>query len=613
MSIAEPLTQPKQHEVSDQPRINDFVIHVATVNGSGSQSANTALLRAIMQMGIPVSGKNLFPSNIQGLPTWFTIRVNKDGYLARKDHVDVLVAMNPETAHSDVMKVPAGALVVYDQPLKLDSLRDDLTFYAVPFNDLVKPVVDMPKLRKLVRNIIYDGVLAWLLGIDMESLEIAIQKQFKRKPKAAELNIKAARVGYEFAKDNLPAQNKFRLERMNKTENKILIDGNGAAALGCMFAGVQVVTWYPITPSSSLAEQLSDYMTRYRMDPETGKATFAILQAEDELAAIGMVLGAGWAGARAMTATSGPGISLMAEFSGLAYYAEVPGVVFDVQRVGPSTGMPTRSMQGDVLFTAVLSHGDTQHIMLFPNSPEEIFDMSLEAFDLAEHLQTLIFVMSDLDLGMNMWMSDPFQYPQKPMNRGKVLSAEDLEKIQDWGRYKDVDGDGIPYRTIPGTHHPKAPYFTRGSGHTEYARYTEDPVEFTKVLDRIKKKYEKARDILPAPVIEQDSNARIAFISYGTSHWPVVESRDILRNEHGIETNYLRLRAYPFNKQVQDFIDAHDRVYVVEQNRDAQMLKLMRMEFTPEQIAKLRSIRSYDGLPMSSEHLLTHFFEQEKA
>ncbi len=613
MSIAEPLTQPKEREVAAQPRINDFVIHVATVNGSGSQSANTALLRAIMQMGIPVSGKNLFPSNIQGLPTWFTIRVNKDGYLARKDHVDVLVAMNPETAHSDVMKVPSGAIVVYDQPLKLDSLRDDLTFYSIPFNDLVKPVVDMPKLRKLVRNIIYDGVLAWLLGIDMESLEVAIQKQFKRKPKAAELNIKAARVGYEYAKDNLPPQNKFRLERMNKTANKILIDGNGAAALGCMFAGVQVVTWYPITPSSSLAEQLTDYMTRYRMDPETGKATFAILQAEDELSAIGMVLGAGWAGARAMTATSGPGISLMAEFAGLAYYAEVPGVIFDVQRVGPSTGMPTRSMQGDTLFVALLSHGDTQHIMLFPNSPEEIFDMSIEAFDLAEHLQTLIFVMSDLDLGMNMWMADPFRYPQKPMNRGKVLSAEDLEKIQEWGRYKDVDGDGIPYRTIPGTHHPKAPYFTRGSGHTEYARYTEDPVEFTKVLDRIKKKYDKAREILPAPEIDRNDDAKVAFISYGTSHWPVVESRDMLRSEYGLESSYLRIRAYPFSKQVQEFIDAHDRVYVVEQNRDAQMLKLMRMEFTPEQIAKLRSIHSYDGLPMSSEFLVNHFLEQENA
>ncbi|MDQ7051795.1 MAG: 2-oxoacid:acceptor oxidoreductase subunit alpha [candidate division KSB1 bacterium] len=613
MSIAEPLTQPKEREVAAQPRINDFVIHVATVNGSGSQSANTALLRAIMQMGIPVSGKNLFPSNIQGLPTWFTIRVNKDGYLARKDHVDVLVAMNPETAHSDVMKVTSGAVVVYDQPLKLDSLRDDLTFYAVPFNDLVKPVVDLPKLRKLVRNIIYDGVLAWLLGIEMESLEEAIRKQFKRKPKAAELNIKAARVGYEYAKDNLPPQKKFRLERMNKTANKILIDGNGAAALGCMFAGVQVITWYPITPSSSLAEQLSDYMTRYRMDPESGKATFAILQAEDELAAIGMVLGAGWAGARAMTATSGPGISLMAEFAGLAYYAEVPGVIFDVQRVGPSTGMPTRSMQGDTLFVALLSHGDTQHIMLFPNSPEEIFDMSIEAFDLAEHLQTLIFVMSDLDLGMNMWMANPFQYPQKPMNRGKVLSAEDLEKIQEWGRYKDIDGDGIPYRTLPGTHHPKAPYFTRGSGHTEYARYTEDPVEFTKVLARIKKKYDKARDILPAPAIDRKPNAKIAFISYGTSHWPVEESRDVLRSEYGIETSYLRIRAYPFSKQVQEFIDAHDRVYVVEQNRDAQMLKLMRMEFTPEQIAKLRSIHSYDGLPMSSEFLVNHFLEQENA
>ncbi|MFQ5632430.1 MAG: 2-oxoacid:acceptor oxidoreductase subunit alpha, partial [bacterium] len=537
--------------VEDTPftKINDIVIHIATVNGSGSQSANTALLRSIFQMGIPVSGKNLFPSNIQGLPTWFTIRANKEGYIARRDQIDLLVAMNPETAHEDLFKLQPGALVIYDQSLKLDSLRDDVDFFPVPFSEIVKSLVPNAKLRKLVSNIVYDGIVAKLIGIEMKEVEEAIRKQFKTKPKAAELNISAARAGYEFAENKLPSQSKFRLQRMNKTAGKIIIDGNAAGALGCLFAGVSVVTWYPITPSSSLVEQLIEYMKKYRIDQESGKATFAILQAEDEIAALGMALGAGWAGARAMTSTSGPGISLMSELSGFAYFAEIPGVVFDIQRTGPSTGLPTRTMQGDILSTTFLSHGDARHIMLFPYSPEDMFELAGMAFDLAEQFQTIVFVMSDLDLGMNNWMADPFDYPEKPLNRGKVLDAEQLQKIENFGRYKDMDGDGVPYRTLPGTKHHKAPYFTRGSGHDEYAHYTEDHTVFEKLLQRLHRKIETARGFMPKPVVEEMEGAQIGIVAYGTSHYPIVESRDILRENHAIKTDYLRLRAYPFTKE----------------------------------------------------------------
>ncbi|MBI1983434.1 MAG: 2-oxoacid:acceptor oxidoreductase family protein, partial [Acidobacteria bacterium] len=442
--------------------VNDLSIQVATVNGSGSQTANTVLLRAILQMGIPVSGKNLFPSNIAGLPTWFTIRASKQGYVARRKEIDFLVAMNLETAEEDVRDLGPGSAVVYDERLDLKRLRDDVVFYPVPFDELVTPVCPDARLRKLVRNMIYDGVLAKLLGIEMEEIQSALQKQFRKKIKAAQLNFNAARAGYDFAEKNLEKADRFALQRMDATKGKILIDGNSAAALGAMFAGVTVVTWYPITPSSSLCETLIEYMKRYRIDPETGKATFAIVQAEDELAAIGMVLGASWAGARAMTSTSGPGISLMGEFVGLGYYAEVPAVIFDIQRVGPSTGLPTRTAQGDILSTAFLSHGDTKHPMLFPCSVEECFTMAIEAFDLAERLQTPVFVMSDLDLGMNNWMADPFTYPEKPIARGKVLSLEDIQRLGRFERYRDVDGDAIGYRTLPGTPHPAAGYFTRG-------------------------------------------------------------------------------------------------------------------------------------------------------
>lgn len=589
--------------------VNDFSIQVATVNGSGSQTANLVLLRSIFQMGVPVSGKNMFPSNIAGLPTWFTIRANKHGYIARKKEVDVLVAMNPETAREDVMTLEPGAACVYDESLKLNALRHDLTFYPVPFDKLVAPVCPDAKLRRLVRNMIYDGVLAKLLDIDMGQMEKALAKQLGKKAKAVVLNSAALKAGWEYAEQHLPKQDAFHIEPMNETGGLMLVEGNAAAAVGCMMAGVTVVAWYPITPSSSLCETLISYMRKYRIDKETGKATFAIVQAEDEIASLGMVIGAGWAGARAMTATSGPGISLMSEFTGLGYYAEVPAVIFDVQRVGPSTGLPTRTAQGDVLSTALLSHGDTRHPMLFPCSPEESYEMAIAAFDLAEGLQTPVFVMMDLDLGMNTWMAHAFAYPEKPIDRGKVLDEAVLERLGSVGRYQDVDGDGVAYRTIPGDAMPA--YFARGSGHNAQAAYSERADDYTDNMDRLVRKFETARTKVPASELDVNEKATIGFVGYGTSHWAITESRDQLRIETDVETSYLRLRAYPFPPDLVEFIDRHDRVYVVEQNRDAQMAALMRLELTPDRIAKLRSVLHYNGLPIDARSVTEDVLAQE--
>jgi 2-oxoglutarate ferredoxin oxidoreductase subunit alpha len=589
--------------------VNSMSIQVATVNGSGSQSSNTVLLRGIFQMGVPVSGKNLFPSNIAGLPTWYTIRANKDNYIARKKEIDFLVAMNPETAQEDVMSLAPGAAVLYDEPLKLSSLRSDLIFYSVPYDKLVAPVCPEAKLRKLVRNMIYVGVVARLLEIDMAEIEKAIAKQFAKKAKAANLNLAAVKAGYDYTTSNLQKRDPYFIQRMDKTKGKIIIDGNSAAALGCMFAGVTFVSWYPITPSSSLPEAMIDYMKRFRIGKD-GKATFAIVQAEDELAAIGMVVGAGWAGARAMTSTAGPGISLMAEFAGLAYYAEVPGVVWDIQRVGPSTGLPTRTSQGDILSTAVLSHGDTKHIMLLPSSVEECFSMAQDAFDLAEQFQTLVFVMSDLDLGMNNWMSEPFSYPPKPINRGKVLTKEDLDRLGGFARYKDVDGDAIPYRTLPGTDHPAAAYFTRGSGHNEHAQYSERPDDYEHNLERLNRKFETARSFVPRPEVDT-GKSKIGIIAYGTSHWAIVESRDQLRKEYGIETDYLRVRAYPFTREVHEFVKQHDRVYLVEQNRDAQLLSLLKLDIDSSLVGRLRSIAHIHGLPLDARSVTDELMTME--
>src|SRR3954447_22978809 len=609
MSPTELQVSEQRAASSRQRVVNDFSIQVATVNGSGSQTANMVLLRSLLLMGIPASGKNMFPSNIAGLPTWYTIRAGKRGYIARKKEVDFLVAMNAETAKEDVLTLDAGAAVVYDEPLKLNALRNDLTFYPVPFDALVKPVCPDAKLRRLVRNMIYDGILANLLGIDLAYMEKALGKQLGRKAKAVTLNAGALKAGYEYATNNFTKQDPFWFEPMNETQGKILIEGNSAAAIGCMMAGVTVVAWYPITPSSSLCESLIGYMRKYRVDKETGKATFAIVQAEDEIASLGMVIGASWAGARAMTATAGPGISLMAEFTGLAYYAETPAVIFDVQRVGPSTGLPTRTAQGDMVQAAFLSHGDTKHIMIIPASVEECYTMAQEAFELAEHFQTPVFVMMDLDLGMNNWMSDAFTYPTAPISRGKVLTAAKLKELGEWGRYKDVDGDGVAYRTIPGDGLPA--YFTRGSGHNAKGQYSERPDDYVENMDRLSRKFETARAHVPAPVVQNNPKAKIGLIGFGTSHFATEESRDQLLEETKVETSYFRLRAYPFNDELAAFIDAHERVYVIEQNRDAQMRQLMKLELTPERQKKLRSVLHYNGLPIDARSITDDVLAQE--
>ena len=609
MAVSDVAVQETSSITPSQRLVNDFSIRVATVNGSGSQTANLVLLRSMFQTGVPVSGKNLFPSNIAGLPTWFTIRANKDGYIAAKQRVDLMVAMNPETAREDVLSLEAGAAVVYDEPLQLSSLRDDLIFYPVPFDTLVADICRDAKLRRLVRNMIYDGVLANLLQIDMSEMESALNKQLGRKPKAVALNKGALEVGFQYAADNLVKRDPLVVEKMDGTQGLILIEGNAAAAIGSMMAGVTVVTWYPITPSSSLCETLIDYLKKYRIEKETGKATFAVVQAEDEIAALGMAIGAGWSGARSMTSTSGPGISLMSEFSGLAYYAEVPAVIFDVQRVGPSTGLPTRTAQGDILTTAFLSHGDTRHLLLFPASVEECYTMAIEAFDLAERFQTPVFVMSDLDLGMNIWMSKTFDYPTKPIDRGKVVDSETLERIGKFGRYRDVDGDGIPYRTIPGDGMPA--FFCRGSGHNEWAQYSERPDDYKKNIDRLARKFETARNWMPAPVVDINRKASIGIIAYGTTHWAIIESRDELLTEADLPTSYYRVCAYPFRAALASFIERYERVYVVEQNRDAQMLSLMKLDLPVELTGRLRSVLHYAGNPIDARTVTNDILIQE--
>ncbi|MFI5181085.1 MAG: 2-oxoacid:acceptor oxidoreductase subunit alpha [Thermoanaerobaculia bacterium] len=590
--------------VANQPIVvNDFSLQVATANGSGSQTANSVLMRAIFRMGVPVSGKNLFPSNIQGLPTWFTIRANKDGYIARKRELDILVVMNPETAEEDVRAARPGAHVVFEKKLGVDRLRSDVHFYPVPFSELAVKVTtgsDQAKLRKLIVNMIYVGVLADLMGIDPAEIETAIRKQLKGKQKAIDLNLAAMRLGLDFAAAGFPEKIPFRLERMDATKGKIIVEGNSAAALGCLFAGATVCCWYPITPSSSLCESFIDFADDLRVDRQTGKKTAAVIQAEDEIGSIGMVLGAGWAGARAFTATSGPGISLMSEFLGLGYYVEVPAVVWDIQRVGPSTGLPTRTMQGDILLAYYNSHGDTKHPVLFPATPEECFTMAIEAFDLAEELQTPVFVLSDLDLGMNNWMADPFPYPAGPRKRGKVLDAASIEKLKEsWGRYEDVDRDGIPWRTLPGTPSPFGAYLARGSGHDAKAQYSEKPRDYVANVDRLARKHETARRMVPKPEIQDRFESRDGLLAFGTSHHATTEARDRLVGDAGVGLDYLRLRALPVGPEARDWILRHERIYVVEQNRDAQLRTILRDEF-PEEAGRFVSILQYDGLPLDA-------------
>ena len=590
--------------------VNDFSIIVATVNGSGSQSANSVLLKSIFGMGVPVSGKNLFPSNIAGLPTWYTIRASKDGYVARKRDSEVLVALNPETARDDMLALPTGGVAIYEEQFNLKQYRSDVVSYPVPFDKITAAVCPEAKLRKLVKNMVYVGVAAQLLHLDLAIVEKALQRQLGKKPKVLDLNFGAVKAGYDYAASTFTKQDPFVIEPMNETAGKIIIDGNAACGMGAVFAGVTVVAWYPITPSTSLVEATTDLLKKFRVTPE-GKATFAVVQAEDELAAIGMVLGAGWAGARSMTSTSGPGISLMSEFAGLGYYAELPGVIFDVQRTGPSTGMPTRTQQSDLLSTAFLSHGDTRHVLLLPGSVKECFELSYAAFDLAERLQTPVFVLSDLDLGMNNWMSEPFNYPDKPLDRGKVLTAEELNRLGSFARYRDVDGDGIGWRTLPGTNHPKAAYFTRGSGHNDAAGYTEKPGEYQGVMDRLARKFENARKLVPAPVVVGDGTSKIGFLAFGSTDFALRESLDSIAREHGRSADYMRIRAYPFAHEIHDFVASHERVYVVEQNRDAQLLSLLKLDLPADQVTKLRSILNYNGLPIDARTIADEFAAKE--
>jgi len=589
---------------------NDFSINVATVNGSGSQSANSVLLKSIFGMGVPVSGKNLFPSNIAGLPTWYTIRASKDGYVARRRDAEVLIAINPETAKQDALALPSGGAAIYEESLNLKQYRDDVAFYPVPFDKITAAICPEAKLRKLVKNMVYVGVAAQLLTIDLSVVENGLRKQFAKKAKVFELNFGAVKAGFDYAADKFTKQDPYFIERMDLTAGKIIIDGNAACGMGAVFAGVTVVAWYPITPSTSVVEATTDLLKKFRVTPE-GKATFAVIQAEDELAAIGMVLGAGWAGARSMTATSGPGISLMAEFAGLGYYAEIPGVIFDVQRTGPSTGLPTRTSQADLLSVAFLSHGDTKHVVLLPGTVRECFEFGYSAFDLAERIQTPVFVLSDLDLGMNNWMSEQFNYPDKPLDRGKVLTAEDLERLGGFARYKDVDGDGIGYRTLPGTMHPKAAYFTRGTGHNDAAAYSEKPEDYIAGMERLARKFENARKLVPGPLTWKDGSSKIGIIAYGSSDFAIRESMDQIKKEYGQDVDYMRIRAYPFAHEIHDFVASHERVYVVEQDRDAQLASLLKLDLPAEQVVKLRSILHFSGLPLDAQSVTEEFATRE--
>ena len=583
------------------PRINDMVISIATANGSGSQSANQILTRSIFQMGIPVGAKNLFPSNIQGLPTWYNIRASKDGWLGRRADADVMIAMNPESVVDDIAELMPGSVLIIRDDMEGFVTRDDLRVIVVPFNKMVAEVCEIARLRRLVINMLYVGIAGHLLGIEGAEIDRAVTRVFQSKPKAADVNRAAIAAATKWAQENLQAFDHIRLERMDKTAGKIIIDGNEAAALGAVWGGVTVAAWYPITPSSSLTESMIDHLSTTRHDPETGKATYAVIQAEDELAAMAMITGAGWAGARSMTSTSGPGISLMAELAGLCYFAEIPVVIFDVQRMGPSTGLPTRTNQGDISKAYYLSHGDCKHLLLIPGNVAECFEFGCEAFNYSERFQTLVFVMSDLDLGMNMWMSDPFAMPTKPISRGKVLSAEDLEKLEGkWGRYRDVDGDGIPYRTLPGTEHAAAAYFTRGTGHTPEATYSEKAYFWQLNMDRLAAKFETARKELPEPILHENAKAEFGVIAYGSSDFAVQEALANLRDEHGVELAYLRVRALPAHQAVYDFITKYPKVFLIEQNRDAQMAGILRAE-RPELAAKIHCILHYNGAALDAD------------
>ncbi len=607
MSVVEPLVQ-SQEALQTDTVVNDFSITVGTKNGSGSQTSNLTIIRTLFRMGIPVSGKNLFPSNIQGLPTWYTIRVSKHGYLARRASQEIVIAMNPDSFAKDLASVAPGGLFLYADNLRYEINRTDITAYAFPANKLVKEAEAPPSLRDYVANMAYVGVLAYLINLDMGAIKESLNYHFDNKARAVDLNYKVISLAYEWARQTIGAPSRFQVEPLNLTKGHMLIDGNAAGALGAVYGGVQLVTWYPITPASSMGEELNHYLPELRKDPETGKNTFAVVQSEDELAAIGMAVGGGWAGLRTMTSTSGPGISLMTEFSGLAYYSETPVVIWDVQRMGPSTGLPTRTSQGDLTQIYFLGHGDTHNLILIPGDANECFDFGWQAFDYAERFQTPVFVLSDLDLGMNTWMTRPFDYPDRPMDRGKLLWEDGLAKLTErYGRYLDVDGDGIPYRTAPGNRHPASAWFARGTGHDEYARYTEDAEIWDRTQKRLHQKFDNARAFLPKPDVKTMPGARVALVAYGTTDQAITEARDFLA-EKGVATDYLRIRALPFQKEVGEFLAQYEQVFVVEMNHTGQMWQLLKMEY-PEYGAKMVSLPHNTGLPITAKWIVEQVIE----
>jgi 2-oxoglutarate ferredoxin oxidoreductase subunit alpha len=596
--------------------VNDFCITFSTVNGSGSATANITLMRALFKMGIPVSAKNIFPSNIQGQPTWFTLRVSKKGYLARVEKDDIVIAMNPTTLAHEIKYLVKGGVLILPDDFKTEDIREDIVVYKMPVKKLVREAEVSPSLRDYIANMIYVGVTAWVLGIDIELVRQALNFHFKGKQKAVESNFNSVVAAYNWANENLEKKDPYRAEKMNGVDGYIMTDGNTAAALGSIYGGLQFAAWYPITPATSLAESLNEFVPMLRKDPETGKDTCVIVQSEDELAAIGMAIGAGWGGLRSMTSTSGPGLSLMSEYIGLAYFAEVPVVIWDVQRVGPSTGMPTRTAQGDLTMVNFISHGDKQMIILIPGSINECFEFGWKAFDVAERLQTPVVVMSDLDFGMNQWITKKFEYPDRPLDRGKILWEEDLKKKMDewdgkFGRYLDVDGDGIPYRTLPGNQDIHSGYFTRGTSHDEYARYTEAPETWERVFERINQKFLKAQKYLPEQVLDKMPGATIGIISSGSADPAVVEARDILA-EQGIKSDYLRIRSLPFFDDVKEFLGSHDKIFVVELNRDGQLQQLLNVYF-PEYGSRLVKTAHMDGLPLSASWVVKQITKAEEA
>lgn len=594
--------------------VNDFCMTFSTINGSGSATANTILLRSLFRMGIPVNGKNIFPSNIQGLPTWYSIRLNKKGYLSRVEKDDIVVAMNPTTVAQELEFMVPGAVLFYADDIKIELTRPDIVVYPMPVRKLIKEADVNPALRDYVANMVYVGIVAQMVGMDMDVIYQTLDYHFKGKKKAVDSNWAIIASAAKWVAENLVKRDPYYVEKMPPLTDYVMLDGNTASALGSIYGGAQFVGWYPITPASSLAETMLEYLPELRNDPETGKATYAVVQAEDELAAIGMAIGAGWAGLRAMTSTSGPGISLMGEYLGLAYYAEVPVVVWDVQRVGPSTGLPTRTAQGDLTQVNFLSHGDTQFVILIPGCVNECFDFGWRAFDIAERLQTPVMVLTDLDLGMNTHMVKKFNYPEKPMDRGKVLWEEDIQKLVEegktWGRYLDTDGDGIPYRTLPGNRNPHSSYFARGTGHTEMARYSESPTIWEKGLNRLKHKFEAFKGQLPQPEIHRMDGAKFGIISYGSTGPAIDEARDLLAAQ-GIATDYMRIRSLPFSDPVCDFLHAYDRTYVVEMNRDGQMRQLLAMDYS-DCGAKIRQVSHTDGMPLSADWIVSAILKQEE-